>query len=202
MVGVRFMTFDDVWRKCKQSKKYRAQFALAVLKRSIPFQVEVLRKKHCGSQMVLAKQAGLTQGVVSRAEDQDYGNLTINTIGRLAGGLDMAFIGKFVPVSELIEFSLDLSEEKFRDIATFDEEDAAIGAESETIPDAAGDVAHLERIGPRRQEAEPQEEIAEKALAVGAGNGRGTYGDTHNVFVMPPAMRGAMQHGSIGDCSR
>jgi hypothetical protein len=119
-------TFDDLWAKLKKSKKYRQEYALALLKRSVPFQIGILRKKHCGSQAVLAERAHLTQGVVSRAEDQDYGNLTFNTVGRIACGLDMAFIGKFVPFSELVKYSLDLSEEELATIPTFEEEDSAL----------------------------------------------------------------------------
>jgi len=133
-------TFDDVWRKLAKSKKYREEFALAFLKRSVPFQVKTLRKKHCGSQAVLAERAKLTQGVVSRAEDQEYGNLTFNTVGRIAAGLDMAFIGKFVPFSEFIGFSLTLSEEQFENIPSFEEEDAAVqlgSVETELAREAA-----------------------------------------------------------------
>jgi hypothetical protein len=64
----------------------------------------------------------LTQGVVSRAEDQDYGNLTFNTIGRIAAGLDMAFIGRFVPFSDLVKFAEELSESEFKGVPTFAEE--------------------------------------------------------------------------------
>lgn len=117
------ITFEDIWRKLSH-KKYREQYALALLKRSVAFQVKTLRKKHCGSQAILAERSHLSQGVVSRAEDQDYGNLTFNTVGRIAAGLDIAFIGKFVPWSELAKFSRDLSEDKFADIPTFDEENA------------------------------------------------------------------------------
>ncbi len=127
-------TFDDIWRKLAKSKKYREEFALAFLKRSVPFQVKTLRKKHCGSQAVLAERAKLTQGVVSRAEDQDYGNLTLNTIGRIAAGLDMAFIGKFVPFTELVKFSLNLSEEEFAAIPTFEEELNAVPETAATTP--------------------------------------------------------------------
>jgi|ERR1035438_186112 transcriptional regulator with XRE-family HTH domain len=119
-------TFNDVWWKLGRDKKYRASFALAFLKRSIPFQIKVLRKKHCGSQAILAERANLTQGVVSRAEDQDYGNLTFNTVGRIAAGFDLAFIGRFVPFSDLVKFSQDLSEEEFAGISTFEEETAAL----------------------------------------------------------------------------
>jgi hypothetical protein len=139
-------TFDDLWSKLKKSKKYRQEYALALLKRSVPFQIGILRKKHCGSQAVLAERAHLTQGVVSRAEDQDYGNLTFNTVGRIAGGLDMAFIGKFVPFSELVKYSLDLSEEEFASIPTFDEEDRALRLAS--IPQDSGE--HLSQDGATR----------------------------------------------------
>lgn len=117
-------TFENIWRKLATNKKYREEFALSFLKRAVAFQVKTLRKKYCGSQAVLAERSNLTQGVVSRAEDQDYGNLTFNTVGRIAAGLDMAFIGRFVPFSELVKFSLELSEEQFTSIAAFDQENA------------------------------------------------------------------------------
>ncbi len=120
------ITFEGIWRKLS-NKKYREQYALSLLKRSVAFQIKTLRKKHCGSQAVLAERSNVTQGVVSRAEDQEYGNLTFNTVGRIASGLDVAFIGKFVPFSELIKFSEDLSEGEFEEIPTFDEEIAAAG---------------------------------------------------------------------------
>jgi transcriptional regulator with XRE-family HTH domain len=121
-------TFKSIWQKLANSKEYRSSYALALLKRSVAFQIKTLRKEHCGSQAELAQAAGITQGVVSRAEDQDYGNLTLNTVGRIAGGLDIAFVGRFVPFSELAKFSLNLSEEEFSNIPTFEEESAAMGA--------------------------------------------------------------------------
>jgi hypothetical protein len=59
--------------------------------------------------------------VISRAEDPDYGNLTINTISRIASGFDVAFIVKFVPFSELDRWFLDLSE-KSVEVPSFEEE--------------------------------------------------------------------------------
>ncbi|MGH9327691.1 MAG: hypothetical protein ACRD2B_13560 [Terriglobia bacterium] len=116
-------TAEGIWNKLSKSKKYREEFALAFLKRSVAFQIKALRKKHCGSQVVLAERSKLTQGVVSRAEDQDYGNLTFNTAARIAGGLDMAFIGRFVSFSDLVRFSLELSEDEFIRVPTFTQEE-------------------------------------------------------------------------------
>jgi transcriptional regulator with XRE-family HTH domain len=113
--------FKDIWTKLSD-KSYREHYALSLLKRSVAFQIKTLRKKHCGSQAVLAERSQLTQGVVSRAEDQEYGNLTFNTVGRIAAGLDMAFVGKFVPFSELAKFAKELSEDEFVHVPTFEEE--------------------------------------------------------------------------------
>jgi len=125
------ITFRDIWRKLSH-RKYREQYALSLLKRSVAFQIKTLRKKHCGSQAILAERSQLTQGVVSRAEDQEYGNLTFNTVGRIAAGLDMAFIGKFVPWSELAKFSRDLSEDQFANIPTFEEENTSLQTDPPT----------------------------------------------------------------------
>ena len=105
-------TFSNVWRKLAASKEYRSAFVTAQFKRLVPFQIRTLRKQRRWSQEQLAENCKLTQGVISRAEDSDYGNLTVNTILRIADGFDVAFIGRFVPFSELDEWFVDLSEEK------------------------------------------------------------------------------------------
>jgi hypothetical protein len=79
----------------------------------------------------LAAQANLTQGVISRAEDPDYGNLTVNTICRIAAGFDVAFIGKVVPLYELDRWITNLSEESGI-VPSFQEENKAL-AESERM---------------------------------------------------------------------
>ena len=82
-------------------------------------------KKSGLSQEDLAARAGITQGVVSRAANPEYGNLTINTIIRIAAGFDVAFIGKLVPFSELAKWFVDLSEDSLQ-VKTFEEENRAL----------------------------------------------------------------------------
>ena len=103
-------THSDLWQKLR-NKEYRENFAALQLKRGVPFQIRALLKDRGWTQDQLAKQAGLTQGVVSRAQDPDYGNLTINTITRVAAGFDVAFVGRFVSFSELVDWFETLSEE-------------------------------------------------------------------------------------------
>lgn len=114
--------FDVLWRKFRKSKKYREVFVAAQVKRGIPFQIRKLMKEQQINQGELASRSGLTQGVVSRAADPEYGNLTLNTIIRIAAGFDVAFIGRFVPFSELGRWFINLSDEP--PIPRFDVEDA------------------------------------------------------------------------------
>jgi len=117
-------TFTDVWRKLS-NKKYRTAFAKTQFKRLVPLQIQALRKQRGWSQEVLAENAKLTQGVISRAEDQDYGNLTVNTILNIAEGFDVAFVGRFVPFSELDRWYVNLSQATMH-APSFDAENAVI----------------------------------------------------------------------------
>ena len=107
--------------KLSSSKEYREAFVAAFLKRYIPFQVRTIRKKRQMSQQQLAVASSVTQGVISRAEDPDYGNLTFNTVLRIAAGFDLAFVGKFVRFSELLKVADEMTEDAF-DLPRFMEE--------------------------------------------------------------------------------
>src|SRR5262252_6248269 len=94
------ITFDRLWSKFAKSKRYRDHFVAAQAKRAIPFQIRAMMKKRGLSQEDLAQRSGLDQGVISRAANPNYGNLTLNTIVRIANGFDVAYIGVYVPFSE------------------------------------------------------------------------------------------------------
>lgn len=115
--------FKNFWRKLAESKQYREEFAAAHAKRSIPFQIRVLLKQRGWKQEKLASEASLTQGVISRAMNPNYGNLTLNTIVRIAAGFDVAFVGKFVPFSELGKWITEYTEESFQ-VLSFEIENA------------------------------------------------------------------------------
>jgi transcriptional regulator with XRE-family HTH domain len=112
---------SSIWRQLAASKEFREEFNALQLKRGVSFQIRALLNKRGWTQARLAEESKLTQGVVSRAQDANYGNLTINTINRLANGFDVAFIGEFVPFSELIEWFENLSEQ-IGEIEPFDKE--------------------------------------------------------------------------------
>lgn len=113
---------SSLWGKLSRSKEYRESFATSFAKRMIPLQIRVLRKQRGPewSQARLAKESKLTQGVISRAEDPDYGNLTVNTLARIAAGFDCAFIGRFISFSDLAKWYSDLSDEKTLEVPSFE----------------------------------------------------------------------------------
>jgi transcriptional regulator with XRE-family HTH domain len=149
---------SNLWSKLSRSKRYRESFAASVAKRLIPLQISVLRRQHDWSQARLAKESGLTQGVISRAEDPEYGNLTVNTLVRVAAGFDCAFIGRFVPFSELSRWYANLDDENSLRVASFlEEQGSREGSYSEaiTLPHPEKDrviIIDEGRKPPRREE--------------------------------------------------
>lgn len=115
-----------VWQQLKE-KLFREEYATAMLKRMIPYQMRAIRKKRGWSQEQLAEEAKVTQGVISRAEDPCYGNLTLTTIGRIAAGFDLAAVIRFVPFSDLMRYGENTSEKEFANMPTFIEEDRHTG---------------------------------------------------------------------------
>jgi transcriptional regulator with XRE-family HTH domain len=116
---------ESRWSKLRE-KAYREEFVAAQARRIIPFQIRAMLKTRGMTQQELANKSGLKQGVVSRAANPAYGKLALNTIIRVAAGFDVAFIGLFVPFSKLTKLYDALSEADLGDVATFDEEDAAL----------------------------------------------------------------------------
>jgi transcriptional regulator with XRE-family HTH domain len=119
------ITLSELWPELRGSKRYREEFAAQHAKDAIPFQITALLKQFKLTQAELASRARVTQGVVSRAADPSYGNLTINTLVRIAAGFDVAFVPLFVSFSDLPKWFARLYEEPFT-LPSFEEEDLAI----------------------------------------------------------------------------
>lgn len=120
------ISIDRLWAKLR-SRRYRNQFVSAQARRMFAFQLRAIMKKLGISQQDLAKRSGLTQGVISRAADPNYGKLTTTVKVKIANGLDMAYFGVLVPFSKAVEWTSNLSEESVQ-VPTFEEEDQAASA--------------------------------------------------------------------------
>ena len=112
----------ELWLKLRD-KRYREAFVASQVKQAIPYQIRALMKAQELTQAQLAERSGLSQGVISRAASPMYGNLSLNTLVRVAAGFDVAFVGRFVPFSEMTRW-LDRLDESAH-VQTFEEEDHA-----------------------------------------------------------------------------
>ncbi len=119
-------TSSEFWQKLTSGSDYRKEIVSSLLKRGTALQIQGMMKERGWTQAQLAEHAGLTQGVVSRASNPAYGNLTFNTVIEIAAGFDVAFIGKFVPFTELAKWVGGLPEEISFRIPSFEQENANI----------------------------------------------------------------------------
>lgn len=141
-------TFESLWTKfVENGRAYRNGFVASELKRLIPFQIHAMRKSRGWSQGELARRSGLTQGVISRAEDPDYGNLTFNTVIAIARGFDVAFIGRFAPFSELDNYVVGLSETSAGSVLSFTEESHQMVQNLGKVPQQIVGAGRLHELG-------------------------------------------------------
>jgi transcriptional regulator with XRE-family HTH domain len=95
--------------KLENNKAYREAYVCEHIKTSVPIQIRHLREERTLTQAQLAAMAKTTQTVISRLEDPNYGNLTLNSLLKIAAALDIALLVKFAPFSRMLLEFQDLS---------------------------------------------------------------------------------------------
>ena len=94
-----------------KNKAYRDAYTVEHVKTTTPLQIRTVREQHGWTQGRLAAEANTTQTAISRTEDPNYGNLTLNNLLKIAAALDVGLLVKLVPFSRLVEEFDDLSPE-------------------------------------------------------------------------------------------
>lgn len=102
-------------------KAYRAAFVRSQINVGIPFQVRSLREKRGWSQKQLAKSAGMLQPRISAIERPGGSKLNLETLLRLASGLDVGLIVRFAPFSEMMRWANAFSPDAFA-VPSFDQD--------------------------------------------------------------------------------
>lgn len=164
-----------------KNKRYRDAFVREKVRTGIPNQVFILRKQAGKTQGELAKLAKTTQTVISRVEDPNYGKLTLSSLVKLANGLDIGLLVKFVPFSKLLDEVEDVSAPALA-ADNFDVELDALEdwAESEPAADAAvGSISNKLTKGERNQvddiaewKGKKHEEQQQPSMKTAMGGGR------------------------------
>jgi transcriptional regulator with XRE-family HTH domain len=90
--------------------EYRAAFVSSLINSTIAYQIRGLRKKNDLDQAELGALTGMKQTAISRLENPDYGNLSVNTLKRIAKALDVGLIVRFAPYSDIVRWRLSMSQ--------------------------------------------------------------------------------------------
>jgi len=104
-----------------KDKKYRDAFVSEHIDTGIPFQIRALRKQREWTQKELSDRTGMAQERISVAENPNYSRFNLKTLKRIAYTFDVALIVRFVPISELVKWELNLSSETLEAVS-FDED--------------------------------------------------------------------------------
>lgn len=112
-----------------KDKEYRDAFVEEHINTGIPFQIRALRKQRKWTQTELGKLAKMEQERISVLEGPNNEGVALLTLKKLASAFEVGLIVRFVPVSELVEWELNLSSESLEAIGF--KEDAYFQKETE-----------------------------------------------------------------------
>lgn len=160
---------NDIKKKLAESREFREEFVAALVKRAFPQQVRTIRKKRGMSQTELAEAAKIEQGVVSRAENVNNGNLTFNTALRVSSGFDLAFVPKIVTFTEFLEWAEEITS-GFSDLPSFEEEleDGTLGHANASKGNAAATAAQSTQTPAQTRKAAGSNAAASRRQEIGA----------------------------------
>ena len=139
-----------------KNEKYRKAYISEHIDTSIPFQIKTIREQREWSQIELGENVHepMKQEQVCRLENPNYSKFTLATLKRLAYAFNVGLVVRFVPISDLVKWDLDLTSESlkavsFDDDAYFeDKPEETSPAEQTQInpPDAAESYIHVEDL--------------------------------------------------------
>ena len=101
-----------------ESKEYRDAFIGSQISVGLPFQIRALREQRVWKQSQLAERTGMLQPRISAMESPGGARFTLETLRRLASAFDVALMVRFVPFSELLNWSEEFNPDTFA-VASF-----------------------------------------------------------------------------------
>jgi transcriptional regulator with XRE-family HTH domain len=95
--------------KLLNSQDFRDAYVFEHLKTGIAYQSRAMRDECGWTQSKLGEEAGKPRNVITRIEDPNYGQLSLQTLREIASAFHVALLVKFVPFSRLLEEYDDVS---------------------------------------------------------------------------------------------
>src|SRR5687767_7720433 len=88
-----------------EDKAFREAFLASHARQTIILQLADLLAQEQIKQPELERRSGVAQSTISRTLDPEFGGgASVNTLVRLANGLDVAFVPHFVPWTDLLDW--------------------------------------------------------------------------------------------------
>lgn len=104
-----------------KDKNYRDAFVEESINVGIPFQIKALREQRDLTQKEFEKEYGIKQAAMSRLENPNYSGFTLSTLKKIASLFDVGLIVRFVPISDLVEWELNLTSKSLKALSFKDE---------------------------------------------------------------------------------
>ena len=95
-----------------QDPEYRHEFVDENVGVGLAFQLRRMRKDRNWTQVELAQRTNKAQETISQLEDPNYGRYSLRTLKKLATAFDVALLVRFVPFSELAEWTVNLTPQR------------------------------------------------------------------------------------------
>jgi transcriptional regulator with XRE-family HTH domain len=100
-----------------KNKQYRDAFVSAHVDIGIPHQIRILREQREWTQQELADHTGWKQAWIAKIENPNYTGFSLKTLKKLASAFDVAIIVRFVPISNLVKWELEISPESLQAVS-------------------------------------------------------------------------------------
>lgn len=104
-----------------KDKEHRDAFVEESINVGIPFQIKALREQRGWTQKDFEKHSGMKQALISRWENPNYSKFSLSTLKKIASIFDIGLIIRFVPISDLVKWELNLNTESLKAFS-FDED--------------------------------------------------------------------------------
>ncbi|MEQ9191200.1 MAG: helix-turn-helix transcriptional regulator [Alphaproteobacteria bacterium] len=115
-----------------RDKEFRDSYVENHTRASVGYQIKAMREARSWSQEELGKQAGgKGQTAIARLENPDYGRPSLTTLLEVASAFDVGLLVRFVPFSELLNWSSKVSPEELNVLSY--EDDVRLNATREQI---------------------------------------------------------------------
>lgn len=115
-----------------KDREYRDAFVEESINVGVPFQLKALREQRGLTQKEFEEISGKKQAFVSRLENPNEDCPTLKTLKKIAAIYDVGLVVRFAPISDLVEWDLNLDSESLKTVS-YEDDPYFKSVEKETV---------------------------------------------------------------------